>query len=298
MTPLAKTDTSADEGEAGAPPKVPKWISEHFRASLDSIELLTNIVHISARGISVLQGMPKIVQLLAEVEGNAQEVSAQDRLQRAKEEAELAANEVAQDFPVLHGFAVVAVWSWLEHFVKGFVGRWVMHRPDALEVPAVQKLRVRIGDYLPLSPQEQANFLVELLEQDLASPMKRGTGRFMSLLEPFSLTFALTEKCTTTIFELQQVRNAIAHQNGCADRRLVSSCPWLSLEHGQRIQIDRKMVRRYSAASTEFLLALLYRVSDLYGVDLRSPRVGAPAEDAASIPPGDARDREGESAQG
>lgn len=249
--------------------KLPEWITTHFKESLDSLETLMQIIHISERGISVLRGMPKVVKILADAEGKADAPSAAKRLERAEQEAILAVTEIEKGFPVLHGLAVVALWSWLEHFVKGFVALWLLHRRDALTVPAVQKLRIKLGDYLQLQKAEQAQFLVELLEQDLASSLKRGVNRFESLLEPFGLSANTPGGCARTLFELQQVRNAIAHRNGRADRRLRSECPWLKLKLHQPVQVSHSMLKDYSNASGEFLLALLYRIGDLYDVDLR-----------------------------
>lgn len=258
--------------------KLPEWITDHFKESLNSHELLMQITDISARGIGVLRGMPKVVKVLADVEGKSDHPDTVKRFERAQKEAELASTEVEKDFPVLHGFAVVALWSWMEHFVKGFVALWLMHRRDALDVHAVQKLRVRLGEYLQLQKTEQAQFLVELLEQELASPLKRGASRFESLLHPFGLSFQLPDGCGQTLFELQQVRNAIAHRSGRADRRLRSDCPWLKLKTNQPVLVSRKMLHAYSEAASEFLLCFLYRVGDVYSVDLR------PAERKATIP--------------
>lgn len=249
--------------------KIPKWVTAHFRESLDSHELLMQITDISSRGIGVLRGMPKIVKVLADVEGKSNDPDSLRKMERAEREAELASTEVERNFPVLHGLAVVGLWSWMEHFVKGFVALWLMHQRDALKVAAVQKLRVKLGDYLQLRKAEQAQFLVDLLEQELASPLKRGAARFDSLLQPFGLSFELPDGCAQTLFELQQVRNAIAHRNGRADRRLRSDCPWLKLKIDQPVLVSQKMLQTYSKAASEFLLAFLYQVGDVYNVDLR-----------------------------
>lgn len=266
--------------------KLPKWITDHFTESLNSHELLMQITDISARGISVLRGMPKIVKVLADVEGNSDHPDSVKKFERAQREAELASTEVEKDYPVLHGLAVVALWSWMEHFVKGFVALWLMHRRDALDVPAVQKLRVRLGDYLQLQKAEQAQFLVELLEQELASSLKRGATRFESLLQPFGLSFQLPDGCSDALFELQQIRNAIAHRNGRADRRLRSDCPWLKLKINQPVMVSRKMLNAYSAAAGEFLLAFLYRVGDVYDADLRPTERVSPNPSIERTPSG------------
>lgn len=268
--------------------KLPVWITDHFEESLNSLELLMQITDISARGISVLRGMPKIVKVLADVKGNSDHPDSVEKLDRAQKEAELASTEVEKDFPVLHGLAVVALWSWMEHSVKGFVALWLAHRHDALDAPAVQKLRVRLGEYLQLQKAEQAQFLVELLEQELASSLKRGATRFEALLQPFGLSFQLPDGCAETLFELQQIRNAIAHRNGRADRRLRSDCPWLKLKINQPVLVSRKMLHAYSGAAGEFLLAFLYRVGDIYSVDLSPAEREAPNPSFKRTPNGTA----------
>lgn len=227
------------------------------------------VVQISERGISVLRAMPNAMKVLAEVEGKLDDPATSKHLEQTERQAALATTEVEDDYPVLHGLAVVALWSWLEHFVKRLVALWVMNRPGALNAPAIQRLRVRLGDYLQLERDEQANFLVDLLEQEQGSPLKRGVIRFDSLLEPFELNCGLPEGCAQTLFELQQIRNVVAHRNGRADKRLLSECPWLKVDLNEPVKISRRMLDAYGGAAGQFLLALLYRVGDIHGADLR-----------------------------
>lgn len=233
------------------------------------------IIHISERGIGVLRGIPQVVKVLADTDNKIDPADAAKRIKQAENEAELAVTEVEKGFPVLHGFAVVALWSWLEHFVKGFVALWLLHKREAKNVAAVQKLRVKLGDYLQLQKAEQAHFLVELLEQELAAPLKRGAKRFESLLEPFGISGALPDGCAQSLFELQQIRNAIAHRNGRADRRLRAECPWLKLKNNQPIYVSREMLEKYANASAAFLLTVLYSIGDLH--NLERPKLNSDA---------------------
>jgi hypothetical protein len=99
------------------------------------------------------------------------------------------------------------------------------------------------------------------------------------LFEPFALvTTALPDGHSKTLFELQQVRNAIAHRNGNADRQLKSTCPWLKAKINQPVSVSGKMLDRYSEACMQYLLARLYDVGDRYAMNLRP-------EDEASINP-------------
>lgn len=267
-------------------PKVPAWAVSHFKSTVEAYETLGQLIHISEKGISVLRGMPKIVKVLADVEGSLSDPKSKKRLDLAEKEAALAETEVEKDFPVLHGFAVVALWSGLEHFTKSLIALWLTHRKDALTAPSVQRLKVKLGDYLQLSKAEQAHYLVELLEQDLASPLKRGVSRFESLLELFSLGGSLPDGCAKTLFELQQVRNVIAHRNGIADRRLRSECPWLKVKLTQPVPVTREMLNHYFDAAMEYALTVFYRIGDAYGHDLRPEDAPNPSlQPAAELEP-------------
>lgn len=248
---------------------LPKWITAHFEDALNAHQNLTHIVHISEKGIGVLRGMPKVIKILSDINGSEDSAMAEQRVQTAEREAELAKTEIENGFPVLHGFAVVALWSWLENFVKDLVSLWLLHRRSALQAQQIQKLKVRLGDYLQLQKAEQASYLVELLEKDLASSLKRGANRFESLLEPIGLSGELPADCGKTLFELQQIRNVVAHRNGRADRKLRTECPWLKCRANSPLQISRIMLKGYSEASVQYLLEVLYRVGDVYDLDLR-----------------------------
>ena len=261
-------------------PSTPSWALDHFTESLTSFQNLVNIVQVSERGISMLRGAPGFVSALAAINKYKVEyhgadpenpLETQKRLIQAEKEAELAQSEVEKEFPVLHGFAVVALWALLEHFVKRLVALWLLHRRHAVSCPALQKIRIRLGDYLQMRKVEQANFLVEMLEQELASPLKRGANRFLSLLEPFDLATSLTDRCSKDLFELQQVRNVFAHRAGCADNKLRKDCPWLKLKLNQPVCISGEMFERYQTASVEFIVTILHHFGDIYGVDFRHP---------------------------
>ncbi|QYJ92071.1 hypothetical protein [Shewanella spartinae] len=249
--------------------KLPKWITEHFEDSVESIQTLIQIVHLSEKGISVLRGMPQIVGVLAKVNGDTEAISTEKQLENAKKEALLAQTEVESGFPVLHGFAVVSLWSWLEQFIKEFVALWLFHRKSALSAPSVQKLRIRFGEYMQLPKSEQAAYLVELLEKDMASSLKKGVNRFESLLDPFGLGGALSSGCTQSLFELQQVRNLLAHRSGRVDRRFKSECPWIKCRVKDQLVVNQEMLERYSSACIEYWMELLYRLGDVHGVALR-----------------------------
>lgn len=126
-----------------------------------------------------------------------------------------------------------------------------------------------------MSKREQAAYLVELLGQETASSLKRGVNRFDVLLDPFGLAGSTKDKAAEHLFELQQIRNAVAHQNGRCDRRLKANCPWLKLKLHSPIRISAQQIGSYFEATGEYTLELLYRIGDQYGADLRATADGA-----------------------
>lgn len=264
-------------------PKIPPWLTQHFRQSLNAHEKLFQIVHISERGISALRGMPGIFKVMAKVEGTVDQEKSLKQIEAIEKEAALAQTEVDEDFPVLHSFAVVALWSWIEHFIKGLITLWLLNRKDAFANVAVQRLKVKVGDYVLMSKNEQAAYLAELLEQELASPLKKGVNRFESLLEPFGLSGSFSDKYAKKLFELQQVRNVIAHSNGKADRRLRVECPWLKLKLNQPVHVSQTMLTEYAAAAAGYLLEVLYRVGDVYETNLRQESAHSKEENLSDV---------------
>lgn len=54
------------------------------------------------------------IEVLAKAKEPTKDLSAGKRIERAQKEAELATSEVERCFPILYGFAAVALWSWME----------------------------------------------------------------------------------------------------------------------------------------------------------------------------------------
>jgi hypothetical protein len=248
---------------------LPTWVRGHFETALDAHDKLLQITRLSAQGISMHTGRPRLLEALAKADGEEKAHVRLAGLDDAKKDAALAQREIDEDFPVLHGLVTIALWSWLEHFVKGLLEVWFLHRPAAMNTPAIHRLKVRLGDYMQLSKAEQAGHLVELLEQELAGPLKQGLGRFNCLLEVIGFNVVVSDEAKRTIFEHQRVRNVLAHRNGRVDARFKSECPWMKYKVGAELRVSRTMLLAYTSASAEFLLALLYLVGDDFKINLR-----------------------------
>jgi hypothetical protein len=248
-------------------PRRPAWIGNYFREAFDAHKRLVGVIHVSRKGIATVTALPTLSRALSKYEGRTEDAQ---KAKAMEEQAALAKSEVDGDYPALHSFAVVAIWSWLEHLVKGLLVEHLVHDRKTLQFPAFQKIKVRLGDYVSLTKREQASYLVELLERETASSLKSGVNRFESLLDPLNLSGEFDESSSKIIFELQQIRNAIAHQNGRSDRRLKSNCLWLKLRIGEPIAVSSSQLTSYSDVAARYALEIFYRIGDAHGINLRT----------------------------
>jgi hypothetical protein len=258
---------SEQKKQNGKKRKAPKWATQPFRDFIIQTERLAQLLHLSMKGISMIRGLPELVQALTEAQEEPDE-EANYRLERAKKEADLAHREVSDDFPILHAQTTIALWSALEATIRLFLVRWLQNYKNAMEVNAVQKLRVRIGEYELLEGEDRFFYILDRLERDLSTPLKTGITRFELLLEPFGLSGSVNENVRRNLFELNEIRNSLVHRSGSADRRLVDSCPWLSLKVGDQVKVDPKMINRYFESVYSYGTELIIRIGEFFGHDM------------------------------
>jgi hypothetical protein len=222
--------------------RIPDRLTDHFSRALDNRDKLMQIARLSAQGISMHLGRPKVIQVLRKIKGDDESVGHIKQLQQAEADAALAREEIDQGYPVLNGFVTIAMWSWLEDFVKGLAASWLVYHRPAIRSPSVAKLKVRLGDYVTLSRHEQALHIVEILDQEIGSGLRNGINRFEGLLDGLGLKFNLNEESKKNLFEFQMIRNNLAHRNGLVDQKLWQACPWIGLKIGQPVKVSRKII--------------------------------------------------------
>lgn len=249
-----------------APPKgaLPVWAKNIFQEFLDKNERLTHVLRLSIHGICMVRARHNLLSVLAEVKGT-DDVS-EEEISDARKDMELAQREEDHDFPLLHEQATIALWSSLEALVRSFLACWLTHMPEAWQVEAVKKLKVSIGEYESLEHSERCLWIVDLVDQQVSGPLRSGVTRFETLLQPFGLSGPVDVECQRALFELCQIRNALVHRSGIADKRLLQACPWLKLEAGQALRVTHEMWKTYNASLATYTLELIQRVRVHFGV--------------------------------
>lgn len=264
---------------------MPSWAMRPFKAFVLQVERLEQIVNLTRSAIPVLLKTPDMLALIHEVEENPPTTEDLKKLEFAKEQAQLAKREIEEDFPVLHAFAVVALWSALEALVRVCVIRMLEHHKPAMEHELVRKLKVRIGDYERLEGEDRFAYVVDRLEEELAAPLRNGVTRFETILAPFGLSGSVGDDLKRDIFELGQVRNVLVHRSGVADRRLSEACPWLAVRVGERLTVSHQALGKYFLSVEKYMAALLIRLGEQLGRDMTRIRIMAESLfDAHSLP--------------
>jgi hypothetical protein len=265
----------ADTAAAGGR-ELPEWIRSPFQEFLDHQNSLSRVLHLSMSGIAMLRGRHQALKVLAEIDGTVHERAID--LDAAAKEKELAETEVDNGFPLLHEQATVFLWGSLEFLILNVGAAWLRNHENAWRVDAINRLRVRLGDYEGLDPEARSVWIVELLDQELAGPLKAGVNRFESLLRVWGLDGPLDTDVGKVLLELSQVRNVIVHRRGRVDRKLSLACPWLGLEIGAPLKVTHSMWDGYNGAVAAYVLELIQRTRVVFGLErYQSPATAEPS---------------------
>lgn len=254
-------------------PDVPEWAKRPFEQCVDFIEKLNHLVHLSLHGISTLRAMPQAIRVLADIDTvhGPSRATASRRLKRAELEASLAEKEVAEDFPILHAQGVVALWGALESLSRNVLAAWLAYSPESLSADKLGKFKIPYAEYLRVPADERPQFIAELLEREVEAPLKHGISRFEELLDYVGLGGPIEESVRKDLFEMGHVRNVIVHRGGIADRKLLASCPWLTVKVGEPLKVGHAQFGHYMNAAQTYVLECIQRTRVRFGVGRYSP---------------------------
>jgi hypothetical protein len=258
---------------------VPQWVLDPFYACHRRLADESGYLHMAMRGMQRLRHLPGL--LATSEDAKSEELSA--ALRTATHDADWASKEAEDGFPLLHAHAVVGVWSAMEVLCEDFAIAWVAHRDDAWSRPEVERLKIPLAQYCQLSPDEVPRFVVLELQRSLGGDLRKGVGKLKAILSVFGLAPPVGENVQLSLHELCQVRNAIVHTGGLADKRLTEECPWLHVQPNDRIRISHELYAWYYRAArcyeervlNQAVVALGLPGCQCPGVDEIPPRPGS-----------------------
>jgi hypothetical protein len=90
--------------------------------------------------------------------------------------------------------------------------------------------------------------------------LKKGVGRFESLLEVLGLNGLVPPHVRKRLIELSQVRKVLVHRMGVADSALCYSCSDFGVSVCDKLNLTMDHLDSYWTAATEYFLELAVRV--------------------------------------
>lgn len=221
----------------------------------------TVLIHLHMVSVSRLVEIPDfLVQAFYEPEDSKWLLS-------ARSQAALAKEEVDSGFPLMHAHALLGLWSALEALIEDLTVAWLIAKPNILQRPAFSKIRAPVADFLQLSEEDRMSYVVTELQRDLKAELRQGVKRFETVLDAIGMGGVVSPQLGKALYEAQQVRNALAHRGGMADRRLIEACPWLDLTAGQPLTVTHAKFEYYTDAVCTYLRDLINRWRAADGLD-------------------------------
>ena len=241
------------------------WLLAHFRDLAADSKRLFTLVHLTTTGIRVLTQLPRIGEVIRSESVSTRVLSLAEALSYDDGVLELAQREMNEGYPITYTQFIVDIWGLLEAGVRSLVSHWLQNEKDAMQCSAVQRLKIRVGDYERHSGPARYQFIVQMLEREEASSLKKGLDRFESLLTSVELGGVVPQKLKLALYELSQLRNCIVHNARRADRQLIESCSWLNFEKGAHIRLSIEQLDNYNRAVMDYSVLLLARTLEKRG---------------------------------
>jgi hypothetical protein len=254
---------------------LPLYASAPLLGFLDYWEESFRLLHLCMGGISMITGVPRIVEVLKPFENDLKESAASEAankktlsMEEARAKAGFAQKECDSGFPLLHAHTLVGAWGALEAAIEDMIVGILANEPEFLQAERFAKVRIPLAEFESLEKDERIRFLIAELERGQGLGAKHGIDVFENLLDRIGLSGEVDPQTKKDTWEIHHLRNVIVHRASFADRRLVRSCPWLDLKLGQKVVITHGALGSYGDAMCKYILTIAHRLGKRYGVDV------------------------------
>lgn len=177
-------------------------------------------------------------------------------------------SEVSSEFATMGAYNAVALWSALTVAVEDFVGALAVRQSHLIDPEVRSRLTVPL-DFLTWDPTDQATHLVDEFRRHLQR--SRGLTIFEALLDKVGLSGPVDEPVKRGLLTISEVRNVIVHRRGRADKRLVSTYPWLGYGLGDQVRVPLSTLRSWDAIATSYVVLILSRATERLPGRLETP---------------------------
>lgn len=172
-----------------------------------------------------------------------------------------AKQEMADGHPYLYSISIVRIWTIVETMVNDLILLRLVEGKYRTDSEALLNIKLPLRDILGVSPELQAEAVLNELRQSARTRLQQGVTRFETLLNAVSLSGPIDSDVQRAIFECCQVRNLIVHRNSIVDSKFVAVCPWFQTSRGARVPLTRRLFSLYFSAIYWYAMELNFRVA-------------------------------------
>jgi hypothetical protein len=226
---------------------------------------MSRVMDISIRGIGMSIPMVNLAKAVDNVKAVSRDerfphdlAKSEKRIRRIEQDAEFARDQVAKDFPLLNGLALVGTWGALEAFIEDLAAGWIGRYPEILEEDSFARIKIPFVRFNALDDDERRTFLVREIS---GANRQSGISGFEDLLGKIGLGGKVEDEIRKDIFEMHQIRNLIVHRASVADRKFVEDCPWLNCRIGEDIAVTSARLRDFQVSVIRYLRIIQERMT-------------------------------------
>lgn len=239
--------------------KEPGWFTAFDRFVEYSSELEI-LVHVHLSAVTHLREWSTVLKTIRTTSDAPLADGLATQIKQLEREAEYIEEMADRKHGLLHSHLLVGLWSALEVLVEDSLADWLKDHPAVLNEDRVSKVKLSVADMLALPDDEKYKMIVRGVAQVEKAPLKTGVDCFERVLSVFGVGGSLEADIKRAIYELHQVRNAVAHRGSLVDRKLSAACPWLPFELNSRLDIDHVRFMYYTHATHVYVNVVLGRL--------------------------------------
>lgn len=221
------------------PTEEPDWLRDITQTFSNAVSRVHNLAGAVRTSLQEAEATPRLVQVLDSMSMSTTTTEeAALRLSQATKNAEIAQEEADRNYGTLGAMTVVFYWAALETFVGDLVLGSLTFDRSTLDNERLSRIKLPASEFLRLDESSRLEWLVREAERGLGAELKAGVGRFESVLSLVGLHGDTRDATSRGIYELQKIRNLVAHRAGRVDVQFAQACPGLGCDIGSELVVD------------------------------------------------------------
>jgi hypothetical protein len=224
-----------------------------FKSFIEFVDETNRAVFLTIYAIRSLDGLGRLVTVMERIKPT---LDGSQAVEKAQKYEQMALEENRNGFPLTLSHAAVALWAALEVTIPTYVAVCLRAKPELLRGERFKKVRFPVS-MLDATPDEQFQWIVQELQDQLKTDEKLGIGRFEGLLAAAGFEVPVESYLRRDLLELSQVRNLVVHRFGVVDEAFREKCPFRNDPIGSRLKISEADYDRYQRSVREFAAIII-----------------------------------------